>query len=74
MSSSNEMFLRMREDDFNALDNETRSLFTYVEVREENEYELHKSDPKYLTYKKAESKAKAETQKYLFDKRHNIKN
>lgn len=64
----------MREDDFNALDNETRSLFTYVEVREQNEYELHKSDLKYLAYKKAESKAKSETQKYLFDKRHNQNN
>lgn len=65
------MFLRMREDDFNALNPQTRELFTYTEVREQNEYELHKSDSMYLALKKAESKAKAETQKYLFNKRHN---
>ena len=39
MRATKEMFLRMREQDFNELDNHTRSLFTYVEVREENEYE-----------------------------------
>ena len=42
MSKSKEMFLRMREEDFNALDTDTRSLFTYVEVREANEYDEHK--------------------------------
>ncbi len=71
MSANNEMFLRMREEDFNNLDNDTRALFTYVEVRESNEYETHKDDAKYLAYKKAERKAKEETQKYLFELRHN---
>jgi hypothetical protein len=61
----------MREEDFNNLDNDTRALFTYVEVRESNEYETHKDDAKYLAYKKAERKAKEETQKYLFELRHN---
>ena len=70
MSKANEMFLRMRAEDFEALDNNTRSLFTYVEVREANEYDEHKHDPKYLAYKNEERKAKEETQKYLFDKRH----
>ncbi len=70
MSKANEMFLRMREEDFESLDNNTRSLFTYVEVREANEYDEHKHDPKYLAYKNEERKAKEETQKYLFDKRH----
>jgi len=70
MSKSNEMFLRMRAEDFEALDNNTRSLFTYVEVREVNEYDEHKHDPKYLAYKNEERKAKEETQKYLFNKRH----
>jgi hypothetical protein len=70
MSANNEMFLRMREDDFNNLDNDTRALFTYVEVRESKEWENHKDDVKYLAYKKAERKAKEETQKYLFELRH----
>ena len=48
MSAAKEMFLRMREQDFNELDNHTRSLFTYVEVRESNEYENNKSDHNYL--------------------------
>jgi len=73
MSKSNEMFLRMREEDFNALHTDIRSLFTYVEVREANEYDEHKHDPKYLAYKNEERKAKEETQKYLFNKRHGIK-
>ena len=70
MSANNEMFLRMREKDFNNLDNDTRALFTYVEVRESNEWENHKDDAKYVAYKKAERKAKEETQKYLFELRH----
>jgi len=73
MSKANEMFLRMRAEDFEALDNNTRSLFTYVEVREANEYDEHKHDPKYLAYKNEERKAKEETQKYLFNLRHEIK-
>lgn len=70
MSANKEMFMRMREDDFNKLDTETRALFTYVELRESNEYETHKNDTKYLAYKNAERKAKEETQKYLFELRH----
>jgi hypothetical protein len=69
MKSSKEMFLRMREDDFNALPNETRDLFTYVEVREADEYEQHKEDIYYLALKKAERKAKKDVQEYLFNKR-----
>ena len=73
MGATKEVFLRMRENDFNALSNEARSLFTYVEIRESDEYELHKDDPYYLALKKAEKKAKEQTQKYLFDLRHNLK-
>ena len=73
MSATKEMFLRMREFDFNSLPNTTRELFTFVEVREVNEYETHKDDAKYLSYKSQERKAKEETQKYLFEKRHNNK-
>lgn len=70
MSATNEMFLRMREDDFNALNFEIRSLFTYVEVRESNEWDLHKDDIKYKALKRAETTAKESTQKYLFELRH----
>lgn len=70
MSASKEMFLRMREIDFNALSNETRELFTYVEVREADEYESNKDDKYYLSLKKAERKAKKDVQNYLFAKRH----
>ena len=70
MGASKEMFLRMREDDFNALSNETRELFTYVEVREVDEYLNNKDDINYLSLKKAERKAKKDVQTYLFDKRH----
>jgi hypothetical protein len=70
MSATKEMFLRMREDDFNALSNEVRSLFTYVELREADEYETHKDDVYYLALKKAERKAKNNVQEYLFNKRH----
>ena len=70
MSASKEMFLRMREEDFNNLDNNTRSLFTYVEVRESNEYENNKTDPNYLKLYKEQKKAKDNLQKYLFEKRH----
>jgi len=42
MSKSGEMFLRMREEDFNALPQELREQFTYVEKREADEYETHK--------------------------------
>jgi len=70
MGASGEMFLRMREDDFNALPQDLREQFTYVEKRESDEYETHKDDSIYVALKKAESKAKKETQEYLFNKRH----
>jgi len=73
MSATKEMFLRMREQDFNELDNHTRSLFTYVEVRESNEYEENKADYNYLKLYKEQKKAKDNLQKYLFEKRHSIK-
>jgi len=73
MSATKEMFLRMREQDFNELDNNTRSLFTYVEVRESNEYEENRNDENYLKLYKEQKKAKDNLQKYLFEKRHNTK-
>ena len=73
MSATKEMFLRMREQDFNGLDNHTRSLFTYVEVRESNEYEENRNDENYLKLYKEQKKSKDNLQKYLFDKRHSIK-
>ena len=73
MSATKEMFLRMREQDFNELDNHTRSLFTYVEVRESNEYEENRNDENYLKLYKEQKKSKDNLQKYLFDKRHSNK-
>ena len=73
MSATKEMFLRMREQDFNELDNHTRSLFTYVEVRESNEYEENRNDENYLKLYKEQKKSKDNLQKYLFEKRHNTK-
>jgi hypothetical protein len=70
MGASREMFLRMREEDFNELTLQERSLFTYVEVRESNEYEKNKEDDNYLKLYKEQKKAKEILQKYLFDKRH----
>ena len=73
MSATKEMFLRMREQDFNELDNHTRSLFTYVEVRESNEYEENRNDENYLKLYKEQKKSKDNLQKYLFEKRHGNK-
>lgn len=73
MSATKEMFLRMREQDFNELDNHTRSLFTYVEVRESNEYEENRNDENYLKLYKEQKKSKDNLQKYLFEKRHSNK-
>lgn len=73
MLGSKEMFLIMREQDYNALDEQTRSNIIYTEVRESNEYETHKNDFNYCKLKKAEKKAKNDLQKYLFEKRHNGK-
>ena len=73
MSATKEMFLRMREQDFNELDNSTRSLFTYVEVRESNEYEENRNDENYIKLYKEQKKSKDNLQKYLFEKRHSNK-
>lgn len=70
MSANGEMFLRMREDDFNALSTETRALFTYVEKRDADEWEQHKEDINYINLKKSERKAKKDVQTYLFNKRN----
>ena len=70
MERSKEMFLRMMESDFNELSEEQRSVFTYVEVREANEYENNKTDANYLSLYKARKKAKNNLQKYLFKKRN----
>jgi len=73
MGATKEMFLRMREQDFNELDNSVRELFTYVEVREANEYQENKDDENYLKLYKEQKKSKDNLQKYLFEKRHNSK-
>ncbi len=73
MSATKEMLLRMREQDFNELDNHTRTLFTYVEVRESNEYEENRNDENYIKLYKEQKKAKDNLQKYLFEKRHGNK-
>ncbi len=70
MNGSKEMFLIMREQDYNALDEQVRSNIIYTEVRESNEYETHKDDTNYCKLKKAEKKAKNDLQKYLYDLRH----
>jgi len=71
MGANKEMFLRMREEDFNQLSEMQRSIFTYVEVREENEYENNKNDANYLKLYKEQKKAKKNLQTYLFNKRNN---
>ena len=70
MSAIKEIFLRMRESDFNELSEAQRSKFTYVEVREANEYENNRNDPNYIKLYKEQKKAKDNLQKYLFDKRN----
>jgi hypothetical protein len=70
MSAIKEIFLRMRESDFNELSEAQRSKFTYVEVREANEYENNKTDANYLALYKARKKATDNLQKYLHQKRH----
>ena len=70
MSATKEFFLRMRESDFNELSEAQRSKFTYVEVREFNEYENNKTDANYLALYKARKKATDNLQKYLYQKRH----
>ena len=70
MGATGEMFLRMREEDFNGLSEPQRELFTYVEKVEVNEYEIHKEDPFYLALYKEKSKVTKKLKAYLFDKRH----
>ena len=70
MGANGEMFLRMREQDYNELTEEQRNLFTYVEKFEANEYETHKDDPMYIALYKEQKKAKDKLKLYLFDKRH----
>lgn len=70
MERTKEMFLRMRESDFNELSEAQRSKFTYIEVRESNEYEENKNDLNYMKLYKAQKKAKDNLQKYLFEKRN----
>lgn len=70
MGQSKEYFLIMQENEFNSLTEQQRGQFSHVEVKEVNEWEIHKNDAKYLALKKAERKAKKELQIYLFDKRH----
>lgn len=73
MEGSKEIFLRMRLKDYeNNLSPAQRSLFTYEEIRESNEWENHKNDQRYLALKQAEGKAKKAVQDYLFKKRHNM--
>lgn len=70
MQGSKEMFLIMREQDYNTLESDVRALFTHAEVRESNEYETHKGDPNYLKLNKEKRKATKAVQEYLFNKRH----
>ena len=70
MSSSKEIFCVMREEQFNAMQQEERESLIYVEFREANEYLNNKDDANYIKLKKAEKKAKNDLQTYLFNKRH----
>jgi hypothetical protein len=70
MQSNREIFMIMREDQFNAMDSTDRNNLLHIEFREENEYENNKDDSNYLSLKKAEKKAKNNLQTYLFNKRH----
>jgi hypothetical protein len=70
MGAIGEMFLRMREQDYNELSEQQRSVFTYAEKFEVNEYELHKDDSYYIALYKEKRKATDKLKAYLFDKRH----
>lgn len=70
MERSKEMFLRMRESDFNELTESQRSKFTYIDVHESNEYENNKNDANYLKLYKEQKNAKDNLQKYLYEKRN----
>jgi hypothetical protein len=74
MESAKEYFLIMREQEFNALDTQTRALFTHVEVREASEWINNQDDPIYRKLYKEQQNAKKVLQSYLYDKRNNNKN
>jgi len=67
---SKEIFLRMREDDFNRLSEQVRNSFTYIEVVETNEWMTHRADPYYLSLYNEKKKISDKIKKYLFDKRY----
>jgi hypothetical protein len=71
MGASKEIFCIMREEQFNAMQQEERESLIYVEFREANEYQNNKDDANYIKLKKAEKKAKNDLQTYLFNKRNN---
>jgi hypothetical protein len=58
MKSNREIFMIMRENQFNAMDANDRDNLLYIEFREENEYQNNKDDVNYLSLKKAEKKGK----------------
>ena len=68
-----EYFLIMQEENFNALNEQTRALFSHVEVRESNEWLENQDDEVYKKLYKASKNAKKELQEYLFNKRNNLK-
>lgn len=68
-----EYFLIMQEENFNALNEQTRALFSHVEVREANEWLENQNDEVYKKLYKASKNAKKELQEYLFNKRNNLK-
>lgn len=68
---SKELFIIMREEEFNNLDPKVRSTMQHIEVREANEWETHQHDIKYKELYKIQQKAKKELQTYLFNKRNN---
>jgi hypothetical protein len=71
MGASREIFCIMREEQFNAMEQEERESLIYVEFREANEYQNNKDDANYIKLKKAEKKAKNDLQEYLYQKRWN---
>jgi len=71
MGASKEIFCIMREDQFNAMQQEERESLIYVEFREANEYQNNKDDANYIKLKKSEKKAKNDLQEYLYQKRWN---
>lgn len=73
MIGGKEYFLIMTEENFNALEMETRAKFTHVEVREANEWINNQDDPIYQKLYRAKKNASKELSQYLFNKRNNLK-